>query len=222
MHHHVAEVGWWLRVAVACVMLGTAVALKHRNEMSFFTAVMSFVGLVALPSAATWAAVVDGAFESPLRTVGGAAAMMSLLFLVPFLIGLVAGESAINDTGSLLHPDSDEAATVTTLSRDIGYVITAVAVLSVLAIDTVPENITNVLMSLLAIPLVMGAARLGASVMDPEKEQRGLPTTQEIAVRTLTTIFGVLLVVVLLSLRRSAMPAAIPVVPLQKMLPDVA
>jgi hypothetical protein len=221
MHHHVAEVGWWLRVIVACTMLGMAVALKHRCEMSFVSAVMSFVGLVALPSVATWAGVVDGAFHSPVRTLGGAVIMMALLFLVPFLIGMVAGESAVNDAGSLLHPDNEEADTVTNSSRDMGYVLTAVAVLSVLVIDTVPQHITNVLMSLLVVPIVMGAARLGTSVVNPEKKRKR-PTGQEISVRTLTTLFGIFLIIVLLCLRRSAMPAAIPSVPLESMLHDAS
>lgn len=213
MSHHVAETGWWIRVVVACIMLGTAMAIKHKDEMTFVSAVMSFVGLVALPSVATWSGIVDGAFENPLRTLGGGVAMIALLFLVPFLIGLISGDSASKDTTSLLHPDNKESETVT--SQEMGFVITTVAVLGVIMIDTVPENITNVMMSLLIVPLAMGAARLGSSITDPQKTTRMHSVTQEMGSRLLMTLFGIFLVIVLLSLKRSVVSAGIPSIPLE-------
>lgn len=195
--HHVAELPWWLRTVAGCSMLGAAVAVRHRKDMSFNSAVLTFIGLVALPTEDTIAGLVDDAFDRPGHAFGGMAAMIAMLWLLPFLIGLMAGFP--EDRESLLHPDSHESEALMRGTQDMGYIVTAVAALSVAMQGIVPHNVTNVMMGLLMVPMAMSAARLGAAIKGPEKRF----DRKEVATRAMTSVYGVLLAVLLLVLRRS-------------------
>lgn len=196
-YHHVGELPWWLRTVAGCSMLGAAVALRHREEMTFNSAVLTFIGLVALPTEDTVVGMVDNVFEQPGWTLGAMAAMVAMLWVIPFVIGLLAGTP--KERASLLHPHSHESEALRSNAQDTGYVVTAVAALSVAMQGVVPHNVTNVMMGLLMVPMAMSSARLGAAIRGPSKDF----STKEVVSRALTSLYGILLAILLLVLRRS-------------------
>jgi hypothetical protein len=196
-YHHVAELPWWLRTITGCSMMGTAVALRHRKEMTFNSAVLTFVGLVSLPTEDTIAGIVDNVFEQPVRTIGALIAMIAMLWLIPFVIGLMAGTPTEKD--SLLHPHSHESNALLNNTQDTGYVVTTVAALSVAMLNVVPHSVTNIMMGLVMMPMAVSATRLGAAIRGPDSDLN----IKDIMSRALTCLYGVLLMIVLLVIRRS-------------------
>lgn len=196
IQYHVGETGWWMRTVAAAVMLGIAMATVHRRDLRFYSSVLSFVAFVALPSVESISAIVDESSDRPFITFFALAVMITIIWLVPFVVGLVIGTTP---------PDSDSELTPRPISReeqrDAGYVVTAIAVFAVLMTGSMPSSVSNVLMGLTLLPLAMGAVQLGASVARNGPEPR-VPTPRALAKKTLTSVLAVLLMLFLLSMRR--------------------
>jgi len=180
------------------VMLGIAMATVHRRDLRFYSAVLSFVAFVSLPSVDSISAVVDESSDRPFIAFVALSVMIAIIWLVPFVVGLVVGTGKTPpDTESHLNPRTVSREE----QRDTGYIVTAIAVFAVLMIDAMPVTVSNVLMGLTLLPLALGAEQLGASVAR-NGPKPPFPTPKALAEKTLTSIFAVLLMLLLLSLRR--------------------
>lgn len=197
----VASPTWWLRAIVASLMISIAMTMERRADMVFFFSVLSFVGLVTLPSEDAFAGLIDHIQDNPGTAIGGAVALIGLLFFVPFIVGIVAGRP--KNGGVTTEHMQDK--TRPNRFQSYGYIVTAIAVFAAALLDTIPRGVANVLIGLLSLPMVTGATVLGAQVRD------GATKTikedgKEAGRRVLLTVYGMVLVMLLLLTRRMVVP----------------
>ena len=192
------ETGWWLRLITGAVMLGVAVITRNRPDLSFYCGVLSFVGLVTLPTEETVLGVVD---HTSKEAVGSMTVMLAMVFLIPFLIGLAAGPGAAEGA----NRNQAQPQSLATQQHD-GYILTTVAVFAALMIDAVPHGVTNVLMGLSVLPAVVAAAHLGGLTQARARDKRKVINGRATAERTLMTVYALMLIMLLITLRRVAIP----------------